>query len=80
MEVARVIGTVVSTRKDEALVGYKLLVVELESVHVIAPPSDWWWWTTWAPASPNVCWSPGQQRTCGARPGCANGCYHRRHH
>ena len=33
MEVARVIGTVVSTRKDEALVGYKLLVVELESVH-----------------------------------------------
>jgi ethanolamine utilization protein EutN len=33
MEVAKVIGTVVSTRKDEALVGFKLLVVELESVH-----------------------------------------------
>ncbi len=33
MEVARVIGTVVSTRKDEGLVGYKLLVLELESVH-----------------------------------------------
>ena len=33
MEVGKVIGTVVSTRKDEALVGFKLLVVELESVH-----------------------------------------------
>jgi microcompartment protein CcmK/EutM len=29
MRIAKVIGTVVSTRKDEALVGYSLLVLEL---------------------------------------------------
>lgn len=28
MQLARVIGTVVATRKDDALVGYKLLVLE----------------------------------------------------
>jgi microcompartment protein CcmK/EutM len=30
MQLARVIGTVVSTRKDDALVGFKLLVVQIE--------------------------------------------------
>lgn len=30
MQVAKVIGTVVSTRKDDALVGFKLLVLQLE--------------------------------------------------
>lgn len=30
MQLARVIGTVVATRKDEALVGFKLLVVQVE--------------------------------------------------
>lgn len=30
MILARVIGTVVSTRKDEALIGFKLLIVEAE--------------------------------------------------
>ncbi len=30
MQVARVIGTVVSTRKDDALIGFKLLVLEVE--------------------------------------------------
>jgi ethanolamine utilization protein EutN len=30
MLLARVIGTVVSTRKDDALVGFKLLVIEVE--------------------------------------------------
>jgi ethanolamine utilization protein EutN len=33
MQLARVIGTVVSTRKDDGLVGYKLLVVELNPIH-----------------------------------------------
>ena len=32
MILARVIGTVVSTRKDEGLVGYKLLVVQVEAM------------------------------------------------
>ena len=31
MKLGKVIGTVVSTRKDEALVGFKLLVIEVES-------------------------------------------------
>jgi ethanolamine utilization protein EutN len=30
MRIAKVIGTVVSTRKEESLVGYSLLVVELQ--------------------------------------------------
>ena len=33
MQLGKVIGTVVSTRKDDGLVGYKLLVVELDPVH-----------------------------------------------
>lgn len=31
MILGKVIGTVVSTRKDEALVGYKLLIVEVQN-------------------------------------------------
>ena len=31
MFIGRVIGTVVATRKDEALVGYKLLIVRMQS-------------------------------------------------
>lgn len=30
MKIGKVIGTVVSTRKDEALVGFKLLVIEAD--------------------------------------------------
>jgi len=30
MQLAKVIGTVVSTRKDDALVGFKLLVLQVE--------------------------------------------------
>ena len=30
MQLARVIGTVVSTRKDDALIGFKLLVLQVE--------------------------------------------------
>ncbi len=30
MQVARVIGTVVSTRKDDTLIGFKLLVLQVE--------------------------------------------------
>lgn len=30
MKIGKVIGTVVSTRKDEALVGFKLLVIETD--------------------------------------------------
>jgi ethanolamine utilization protein EutN len=32
MELARVIGTVVSTRKDDAFVGFKLMVIEVEGL------------------------------------------------
>lgn len=31
MQLAKVIGTVVATRKEETLVGYKLLVLEVEN-------------------------------------------------
>lgn len=37
MEVARVIGTVVCTRKDDALIGYKLLFIE---IHDPGGPND----------------------------------------
>jgi ethanolamine utilization protein EutN len=30
MQIARVIGTVVATRKDDALVGFKLMVLQVE--------------------------------------------------
>ncbi len=33
MQLCKVIGTVVSTRKDDGLVGYKLLVVEVDAIH-----------------------------------------------
>lgn len=33
MQLGKVIGTVVSTRKDDGLVGYKLLVVEVDAIH-----------------------------------------------
>jgi ethanolamine utilization protein EutN len=32
MKLGKVVGTVVSTRKDEALVGFKLLIIEVESI------------------------------------------------
>lgn len=40
MEVAKVIGTVVCTRKDDALIGYKLLFIEIHDPCAPTTPSE----------------------------------------
>ena len=40
MQLAKVIGTVVSTRKEDALVGYKLLVLEVQDPGGAAPSGE----------------------------------------
>jgi len=40
MQLAKVIGTVVSTRKEDSLVGYKLLVLEVQDPGSASPHSE----------------------------------------
>jgi ethanolamine utilization protein EutN len=40
MQLAKVIGTVVATRKEEALVGFKLLVLEVEDPGSSSPHGE----------------------------------------
>lgn len=40
MQLAKVIGTVVATRKEEALVGFKLLVLEVEDPGSKSPAGE----------------------------------------
>jgi ethanolamine utilization protein EutN len=40
MQLAKVIGTVVSTRKEDTLVGYKLLVLEVQDPGGVSPSGE----------------------------------------
>ena len=55
MILAKVVGTVVATRKDERLVGSTLLLVQPVSPLASRAAHNWWRSTPWPPAPARPC-------------------------
>ena len=51
MKLAKITGTVVATRKDESLVGYKLMIIRKINGMVNLSAKKKWQLTMWAPVS-----------------------------